>query len=393
MPFQDSLRFTIINARVVTPDEEFLGWIEVADGAIARVEPGGPPSNARGDRIPCCDFQGDYCLPGFVELHTDNLEKSLMPRPGVKWPTPVAGVVTHDRQLVAAGITTVLDSISVGEFDEKSRRRELFEDSLAALDDARQAGLLLADHHLHLRCELGDPAVVEMFESAVDHEALRLASLMDHTPGQRQWRDLALHKAFYAGKRGMSGADYDALLGRALERARLAAPNRERILALCRARGLPMASHDDTTVEHARESAADGLVFSEFPTTLEAAREAKTFGLAVVMGAPNVVRGESHSGNVSARELAERGLLDALSSDYFPPSLIEAVFALAESGLSLPKAARLITRTPADLGGFTDRGRLAPSAKADLVRARRVGQNGNPAPVVLSVWREGRRVL
>lgn len=371
------------NARVVTPDSIIHGSLSSRGGLIDDI--GSPTSSPA-----ALDFEGDYLLPGLVEIHTDNIEKHFLPRSGVRWPTSLTSIMAHDTHMVGAGITTVLDAVSAGEFSAKRMRREIFAATLDALAQAGRNGLLRAEHLLHIRCELADKAVVEMFASVMDHELLRLVSIMDHTPGQRQWSDLEKYRSFHADKKWTDEellAEIDRL--RAVQ-ASHAEPNRETILGLCRERGLPLASHDDTTVEHVEETARLGMKIAEFPTTREAVLRARELELAIVMGAPNVVRGESHSGNVSALALADEGLVDILSSDYMPASLLQAPFVMSQKlDLPLHRTLRTVTANPAMALGLADRGELVPGKRADLVRVRMVDE----VPVVIAVWREGRKIM
>jgi alpha-D-ribose 1-methylphosphonate 5-triphosphate diphosphatase len=341
------------NARMITPDGVLHGSLLSRAGRIDDL--------GANTSIPeAVDFGGDYLLPGLVEIHTDNIEKHFLPRSGVRWPTSLTAIMAHDTHMVGAGITTVLDAVSAGEFSAKRMRREIFAATLEALAQAMDNNLLRAEHLLHIRCELADRAVVEMFSAVMDHALLRLVSIMDHTPGQRQWSDLEKYRSFHADKKW---TDEDLLAE--IERLRRiqashAEPNRETILALCRERGLPLASHDDTTADHVEETARLGMGIAEFPTTREAAARARELNLATVLGAPNVVRGESHSGNVSALELASAGLVDILSSDYMPASLLQAPFVL-HSKLDLPlhESVATVTANPARALGLHDRGELA----------------------------------
>jgi alpha-D-ribose 1-methylphosphonate 5-triphosphate diphosphatase len=372
------------NARVVTREAVFTGSVTVEAGVITAIRQG-PSAGGAG-----LDLAGDYLLPGLVEVHTDNAERHLEPRPGVHWPDPLAAVLAHDAQVVAAGITTVMDAIALGEYDQGGPRRRILAALLDAFDEARGAGLLKADHGLHLRCELADPAVADLFDHHVDNPALRLISLMDHTPGQRQFRDEETWRAFQRS-RAWSETDMDRMIVEARDRqARLSVPHRAHIVAEARRRSLPIASHDDTTPAHVAEALADGAAISEFPVTREAAALARAGGMATVMGAPNVVRGGSHSGNMSAMDLARDGVLDVLSSDYAPFSLTQAPFLLADRlNLPLPDCLALVTDTPARLLGYRDRGRIAEGYRADLVRLRLHGLT----PSVRAVWRAGDRIL
>ncbi|MDB5762503.1 MAG: alpha-D-ribose 1-methylphosphonate 5-triphosphate diphosphatase [Herminiimonas sp.] len=373
----------IRNARIVTADAEFIGTLRIKDSLIAEISPGDTASAAE-------DWNGDFLLPGLVELHTDNLEKHLMPRPKVSWPTMPA-IIAHDAQIAAAGITTVLDAISVGDIDSDSMRNDSLAPCIAGIRAAAEAGVLRADHYLHMRLELAEENLLVMFDPYLHDERLRLVSLMDHTPGQRQWTDLTHYRTYVTGKRGWSEDKVDSMLGRLLERQQAyAASNRRAIIERCTTRmsPVPLATHDDTTIAHVEEGVTDGVSISEFPTTLAAARAAREKGLGIIMGAPNVVRGGSHSGNVSAAQLARSDLLDVLSSDYVPASLLHAAFLLQKEGFSLPKAVATVSRNPALLVGLADRGEIAPELRADFLRVRVV----NEIPIVLGAWKVGNRI-
>ncbi len=377
-------RLAFENARMVTPDRVVEGGLIAADGLIQEVLPRGRSIDG------AIDLDGDYLLPGLVELHTDNLERQFQPRPGVRWP-PDGAMLAHDQQMASAGVTTVCDAVAVGFHEGKRERIEFLQRSIDALGHAREAGSLKADHHLHLRCEVSSPHVVEMFEPLADHESLRLVSFMDHTPGQRQWHDLDRYRSFHrGGPYNRNEADLDALIERRLEeQTRYAERHRRALLDRIDGMDLTLASHDDTTVRHVEQAAADGMSISEFPTTREAAAAAHDHAMTVVMGAPNVIIGGSHSGNVSALDLARSGHLDALSSDYVPVSLLHAVFRLVDlAGLTLPDATAKVTRNPSAMAGFADRGEITVGRRADLLRVRRAGD----PPSVMAVWRVGERV-
>jgi alpha-D-ribose 1-methylphosphonate 5-triphosphate diphosphatase len=375
----------LTNARLVFEDGVTAGTLVHEDGVIREVAEG--RSSAPG----AVDLEGDLLAPGLIELHTDNLEKHFAPRPGVVWPNALAAAIAHDAQMAASGITTVHDAIFVGGYEvENDARRGLLPRMVEAIETGVADGLFRADHRLHLRCELTDPELIDHLSPFAGRPLVALASLMDHTPGQRQWRDLAVLKRFMI-REGLAAADADALIERRMtDGARAAAANWPRAVALFREQGIVVASHDDTTEAHVAAAVAAGCAISEFPTTLEAARAAHAAGLATVGGAPNIVRGGSHSGGVSAEELAREGALDALSSDYVPASLLQAVERLTrEPGLPLHEAFALATSKPAETLRLHDRGRLAPGLRADLVRMR----IHRDTPVVRSVTVAGRSVM
>ncbi len=370
------------NARVVTRRECFAGSLRVAAGAIAEVSPG------RGRLRGALDLEGDYLLPGLVELHTDMLEKHAVPRPRVQWPT-VAAVMAHDAQLAAAGITTVLDGLAVGYVVDTLERPRDPRPFAEAIRHAQAGGLLRSEHFFHMRCEVSTEHVLADFAPFVEDPLVRLVSLMDHTPGQRQFVRVEKYREYNQGKYGLGDAELDALIAKRREdQARYGERHRAAIVRLCAKYGLPLASHDDATRAHVEEAVQAGVVIAEFPTTREAAAEAKLYGLAVVAGAPNLVLGKSHSGNVSAAELAEGGLLDILSSDYVPASLLQAAFLLHQKGFPLPAAVATVTVTPAERAALSDRGEIAVGKRADLLRVCVVEGH----PVVRGVWRGGRRV-
>ena len=312
------------NARLVLADRVIeQGWVAVAAGRIVEFGEGDAPAGS-------LDVEGDLLMPGLVELHTDHLEAHVVPRPKVHW-DPVAAVISYDAQLATAGITTVLDSLRVWTEDGTEGVDGQANMLAEAIATARDGGLLRSDHFLHLRCEVPMPTVVEEARQLAGRPDVRLMSLMDHTPGQRQFRDEGKLRDYYRGKSGgKTDAELDVMFARrfAYQQA-YAAPNIRDIVALAKTHDVPLASHDDTTEENVADAIKDGIAVAEFPTTIEAARGLHEAGISILMGAPNVVRGGSHSGNIAAVDLAREGLLDILSSDYVPSSLLMAAAASA----------------------------------------------------------------
>jgi alpha-D-ribose 1-methylphosphonate 5-triphosphate diphosphatase len=379
-------RETVIgNARIVLADRVIdRGWIAFSDGGVAEYGDGDAPSGAE-------DAGGDLVMPGLIELHTDHLEAHYIPRPKVFW-DPLAAVISYDGQLATCGITTVLDSLRVWREDgaeEVDGRAGILAEAIAS---ARDANLLRADHFLHLRCEIPMPTVVEDATELVGRPDVRLMSLMDHTPGQRQFRDEGKLRDYYRGKgAGMTDAELDVLFERrfAYQKAH-AVTNMRAIVALAHAHDIPLASHDDTTEENVTDAVRDRVSVAEFPTTMEAARGLHQAGIGILMGAPNVVRGGSHSGNIAAVDLAREGLLDILSSDYVPSSLLMGALQLPRHvpEIDLATAVRTVTKAPAEAVGLSDRGEIAVGKRADLIRVH----VARDIPVVRAVWREGQRV-
>jgi len=371
----------LANARLVLEDRVHHGCILIRDGLIADIS--GPTSLGE-------DMEGDHLIPGLVELHTDHLESHYAPRPMVRW-APDAAVQAHDAQIAASGITTVFDALRIG-MDQDGDID--INDMLAlavSIGRLNAADRLRADHHLHLRCEVSASDCAEGFARFADVPLVRLASLMDHAPGQRQFARIEAYSVYYQGKLKMSDDAFALFCARRVAESEAnSALNRDIVSRHCRQRGIVLASHDDATFEHVREAEALGTRVAEFPTTLEAAKASRDAGMAVLMGAPNVIRGASHSGNVSARELAGEGCLDILSSDYIPFSLLHAAFFLdsAVEAIELPDAVNMVSRNPALAAGLDDRGVLKPGKRADIVRVRA----DESVPLVRAVYRQGRRV-
>jgi alpha-D-ribose 1-methylphosphonate 5-triphosphate diphosphatase len=369
------------NYQLQLPDREVLGTLVVRDGRIADIQPGVVSHGQNG--------QGDYLMPGLVELHTDNLEQCFTPRPKVKWPLDMA-TLNHDRELISAGITTVCDAIAIGDVLPNSARLTQFAPMISAIDRAQHAGRFAADHRLHLRCELGYEHVYKIAEQYADHPLLVLVSLMDHTPGQRQFVNLGKYRDYYIGKHGITSAQMDAFIQDRLEnQKRYAEQNRQFLVELLQAQNISLASHDDATVEHVQEAVASGATIAEFPTTLDAAKAARQLGLQILMGAPNLVLGGSHSGNISAMDLVERQMVDIISSDYVPHSLLQALFLVVrQTEQPLYQVMRLCTLNPARAIGLEgDRGSLEVGKRADLITVHDDGV----VPRLTAVIREGKR--
>ncbi|HBZ8438852.1 TPA: alpha-D-ribose 1-methylphosphonate 5-triphosphate diphosphatase [Klebsiella aerogenes] len=376
----------INNVKLVLEDETINGSLEVQEGRIYAFA-------ENQSRLPgALDGEGGWLLPGLIELHTDNLDKFFTPRPKVDWPAHSA-MSSHDALMVASGITTVLDAVAIGDVRDGGDRLENLEKMINAVEETQKRGLNRAEHRLHLRCELPHHTTLPLFEKLVDREPVTLVSLMDHSPGQRQFANREKYREYYQGKYQLSGEQMQRFEE---EQMALAAawsqPNRQAIAAMCRERQIALASHDDATHEHVAESHQLGSVIAEFPTTLAAAQASRQHGMNVLMGAPNIVRGGSHSGNVAAHQLAASGLLDILSSDYYPASLLDAAFRIADSddnAFTLAQAIRLVSKHPAQALGLHDRGVIAEGKRADLVLAHRRGEHVH----IDHVWRQGKRVF
>lgn len=374
----------IANATLVLPGETLRGQVRVLDGRIADIAEGRtvPPGSE--------DCGGDLVMPGLIELHTDNLERHIEPRPRVDWPH-AAAIIAHDAELASVGITTVFDALRVGSVVSNAKAN--YGEYARALADEilglRAEGVLKISHFLHLRAEVCSETLLEELDKFGADDRIGIVSLMDHTPGERQFRDLTQLRKYVMGKHGISEAEFETHVAtqKALS-ARHGAVHEAAAVAAARRYGAVLASHDDTDVAHVARSAGHGVHFAEFPTTVEAASACNQHGIKVMMGAPNLIRGGSHSGNVAAADLAEAELLDIMSSDYVPSSLLSGALVLGDLWGDVARGVATVTAAPAAAVGLSDRGSIGLGARADLVRVARVGTAG----ALRGVWVEGRRV-
>ncbi|MBU9700071.1 alpha-D-ribose 1-methylphosphonate 5-triphosphate diphosphatase [Rhodobacteraceae bacterium HSP-20] len=371
----------LTNARIILPDSILHGSVLIRDGLI--VDLSDTPTRA-GE-----DLEGDLLLPGLIELHTDNLERHIEPRPKVGWPR-AAAIIAHDAELASVGITTVFDALRVGSV--KSKKANYGEYARALADEImalRDTGALRISHKIHLRAEVCSETLIDELAKFGPEDGIGIVSLMDHTPGQRQFRDMTQLKNYVCGKHGFSDAEFrDHIAAQKALSDRFATAHEQAAVTEARRFGAVLASHDDTTPDHVTQSAQHGATFAEFPTTVEAAQSCRDHGIAVMMGAPNLVRGGSHSGNVAAQALAQSDLLDIVSSDYVPSSLLSAALMLGDLWDDLPRGIATVTAAPAQAARLTDRGQIATGKRADLIRVRRFGTAG----MLRSTWVEGRRV-
>jgi alpha-D-ribose 1-methylphosphonate 5-triphosphate diphosphatase len=371
----------LTNARLILPGEVIHGTIILRDGLIAEVQPG---NTAAPGAIDC---EGDDIIPGIVDVHTDNLERQVQPRANARWPSRSA-FLAHDAQCAAAGVTTVLDALCLGDLGFEQDRDQTFIDGVRDLTEMHATGLMKSEHLLHLRCELPAEDMPRLLDPVADHPLVAMISVMDHSPGVGQYRDIARYIAMRARQTNWTQAQVLRRIEELREKRERVVPGHlAYVLDRVAGRDLPVASHDDETAAQIADHAALGIRISEFPVTMEAALAAKAMDVPVIVGAPNIVRGGSHSGNVSAMEIARAGALDTIASDYVPAGMIEAAYACAPF-IGLAPAIASITANPARMCRMADRGRLEVGLRADVVRVR----HHAGLPFVRAVWREGARV-
>ncbi|GAA1312287.1 alpha-D-ribose 1-methylphosphonate 5-triphosphate diphosphatase [Pseudonocardia xinjiangensis] len=379
------LDYVLGHVRAVLPDRVVDdARVAVRDGRIAEVGPHPPGSEAD------VDGAGLLCVPGVVDVHSDGLEREVLPRPGARLPWEFA-ILSFEGKLRAAGVTTVFHGASFEEGTSPSTVRTVAttRELCAAV---AERGVAAVDHRILHRLDVRSPeglaALRERLAGASPGDVPALVSHEDHTPGQGQYADRSHYERYVAGTRGLSDGEardhVDRLIIERDDRLPIRAEALDWLGGLARSGAIRLLGHDPASAAEIDDLVARGGAVAEFPTTLEAAAAARERGLPVVAGAPNVLRGRSHAGNVSGGELAARGLLTALASDYLPSGLVPAAFLLAARGVvSLPAAVALVTAGPAEVAGLTDRGRLGAGVRADLVLV----EPGEPWPVIRSVLR------
>lgn len=358
----DTAEVVIDGGTVVTPTETVEGGVVRVEGEhIAAVET--VEDSGRTDAIEeHVDATDRLVLPGLVDLHGDDVERYLHPRSGERV-DPSTALTSSDRLTLAAGVTTKFDAIAFEDAPEKNRSIEGASEVLDAIENSTE---LVADHRVHARCELTDPASVRRVGRLGDRSIVDIVSLMAHAPGRGQFEDDSAFASRYADGRG-AVADQAAKAGR----DRASVPE-----STVRARAseltgdladtdVLLASHDDPTVSAVDQAVDHGVGLCEYPLTLPAARRAGERGAATAMGAPNLVRGGSLWGNLDTLEAVETGVVDVLCSDYRPQSLLESLF--VDTGEPLERRVARVTSAPARVAGLADRGRLAPGARADIV--------------------------
>src|ERR1700761_903011 len=381
--------YVLGGVRAVLPDaivDDARGVVR--DGVIVEVGPS--PAGSTAD----LDGRGLLCVPGLIDVHSDALERERAPRPGVLLPWDFA-VVSLEGKMSVAGITTVFHGAG---FQKKvsggvTRTAETANDICDAVTARSLDSAALVGHRILYRLDARSPEGAAALAEALGRhpataESLPLVSHEDHTPGQGQYADRKYLERYHMGQDGLTAEQATQRVDELIAKRDTQLPTLERNMAwlgeLAQSGQIRLVGHDVDSRDAVEALRARGGSVAEFPTTVEAAQTAHELGFPIVMGAPNVMRGQSHSGNVSAVALVELGLVDALASDYLPSGLLAAAFTLARGGLAtLPAAIGLVTSGAAAAAGLSDRGRLAAGLRADLALVDDAGT----WPVVRATYR------
>lgn len=376
--------FVIHNAMLVTPAGTFENMsIGIEDGVIAKIAEGDIPRN--GSSI---DARGRYVVPGFIDMHSDAIEKEIEPRPGAIFPIDVA-VFELDKKLASCGVTTIYHSISFAESEIKSRSNKRASEVAWKIMDL--APSLKVNTKIHARYEITDTDAIPFLETLIREKRIELLSVMDHTPGQGQFKEIMAFKNYYGRVYRQTDEELEQLINRKMNTKKVQGEESLKgVISLCRNSRIPLASHDDDTPEKIDWLKGLGITISEFPVTLDAARAASDEGLAVCFGAPNILRGGSQLNNLSARQAIAEGYGNMICSDYSPMSILHAVLALHRCGLKpLHEAVNMASLNAARALGIADKtGSLEEGKDADLVIMDTAGK----VPLVIKTFMSGKEI-
>ncbi|TDG00565.1 phosphonate metabolism protein PhnM [Paenibacillus piri] len=375
----------IVGGNIVTPSGIVTnGTLVIEDGVIADIQPFSGVGSAAD-----CDASGLWVMPGMIDVHSDAIEHEMRPRPTSRFPLPFS-FYELERKLACQGITMIYHSLSMlGEnSDNEARRNQSVKSFVEQIVELRRQHHLIR-HKVHLRFEITNLQAVPFIEELMEAGYVELLSFMDHTPGQGQYRDLEIQKKFIMERQKKTEAEVVQLLEERKNRPKVDGAQLRRLAGLAWSQGVPLASHDDDSIAKLDLVTEWNAGISEFPVDMEVALEAKRRGLQVVMGAPNVMLGRSHSNNLSAQEAIHAGAVDILCSDYYPPAMLRAVFLLHHQGLGLPETVNMVSLNPAKaLGLDAVTGSIEIGKRADLLLVKEHKQS----PVIQKVWVNGQLV-
>ncbi|MFZ5453582.1 MAG: alpha-D-ribose 1-methylphosphonate 5-triphosphate diphosphatase [Thermodesulfobacteriota bacterium] len=375
--------YVIEDANIVTSQgTEWRASLKVDDGRIAEIKTGEIKSTSR--KI---DAQGRYLLPGFIDLHCDAIEKSLEPRPNIFFPQNLV-ILEMDRLLAASGITTIFHSLSFAEGEIGVRSNRMAAQIISEIH--RLAPNLHLRTKAHARFELTDTGALPYLEELLQSRKINLLSLMDHTPGQGQFKELTSFKNYFGTVYRKGEEELEQIIHQKFSAQKTLSATVDHVVSLCQSLAIPMASHDDDSPAKIKWLKERGITVSEFPVNLEAAATAKEHEIAVCLGAPNILRGNSQGNNLSGREAISSGCGDILCSDYLPMTLVHSVFTLYQLGLlPLHAAVNMVSLNPAKAVGLAEEtGSIEPGKDADLILVDLTKE----VPCLVKTWVKGKEV-
>lgn len=382
----------ITNGIIVTEQQFLTDHVVLIDGTV--IHDILPMSEVELDGMEVINADGGYISPGFVDIHSDYIETIISPRPtsvmGMK-----VGLRESERILMTHGITTIFHSLSYYGDDKYShkaiRNPENVQRCVDAIHETHNAPHLIR-HRLHARFEIDSLDQMPVLEQNIMKGKVHLLSFMDHTPGQGQYRNLEIYKEIMCGYRTMSDQEADVLIQEQVDKTKMTFEDIERISKMAIERNIAVASHDDDDIAKLQVVQSYGTTISEFPITLDVAKEAKRMGMYTIAGAPNILNGGSHSGNLSASEAIQARVIDIICSDYYPPAMLHGIFELASKyEEDLHRLFQLVTINPARAVNMdAEIGSIARGKKADLIV---IEQMDDGYPVVTSTIVDGKVIM
>lgn len=359
-------KLCIYNAQIILPEKVIKGHILIDGQRISEVSGSGFPKVKSYPDVTMMDAEGCYVMPGMIDLHSDAIEKEIQPRPNTLFPINMA-FYELEKKLAVSGITTMYHSLSLSD-EWGVRNKEMVVGVINNINRLKQNRSMI-NHKIHLRYELTFLAGISILESLIRDKSIDLMSYMDHTPGQGQFRDTETLKSFTMQSYGKKAQEVEDFMDRTIEnQARIDWFKLISLAKFAKTRGIRLASHDDDTKEKIETLLKCEGVLSEFPINMETALYAKSRDIHVCVGAPNIVRGKSHSNNMRAIDAITNNAADIVCSDYLPSAMLPAVFHLTREGIKLTKAVKMVTLNPAKaLGIDQEVGSVEVGKCADLI--------------------------
>ncbi|MGJ9459134.1 phosphonate metabolism protein PhnM [Oceanobacillus sp. CF4.6] len=367
--------YIIHNGKIITEEKILEGSAVVVEGEVIQAiipeetissYPGAQKINAR----------GGYISPGFIDIHSDYIEGIVSPRPTSMMDVHIS-LREAEKILISHGITTMFHSLSFYREDVFTHKPMRYPENVQRLVDAideTHHELHLIRHRLHARFEIDNIDEIDRLVDNIQSNKVHLLSFMDHTPGQGQYRDLEVYRQTLQGYRDLNDSDVQTIIAERQSSTFMTIEKIKEVADIALSKGISIASHDDDDIKKIDLVKSFGTTISEFPITLEVAKKAKDMGLLTIAGAPNVLLGGSHSGNLSAAEAIEHDCVDILCSDYYPAALLHAIFELTEKhGNDLHRMFMMVTLNPAKAVRMDDEiGSIKPGKKADLLVIERM---------------------
>lgn len=384
--------YLITNGNIVTEDGILQGYeLLIEEDKIKRIAKVGEIEKE--DTCEVIDVRNGYVAPGFIDIHADYIENMAAPRPTALMDLNLSLRET-EKVLVNQGVTTMFHSLSLyktDEFEHKPIRSSENVKNFVEIINKSHSSKHLIRHRFHARVEIDNVEVVDNVKSYINENKVHLISFMDHTPGQGQYRNLEIYRNTIKGYKDLTDGEVDSIIEYHNTKEKMTLDTIKELAALAREKNISIASHDDDSIEKLDLAKSLNTTISEFPITMEIAKSAREMGMYTIAGAPNILLGGSHSGNLSAAEAISNDVIDILCSDYYPPALLHAVFIMHEKyKQELHKMFNLITINPARAVKMDSIiGSIEENKKADIILIEKIEGD---FPVITSVFVDGKLI-